>query len=191
MQVSIFAVELALRIEQARHIHEQLLQRTQAALPASSLQDKWDFYGGCARVLLGNLAAAERGCWDFFDDDARARRDFDMWRGGMTTREGARATPSGAVAPYRADARYLTFTIAMLLVRGTPSERAMAAACNIPDAQLWHRASFHRVLSAIGGLSFASVHSDVAYLIPRDLDWALTVDDLAAEKFEYLRPIVG
>ncbi len=191
MRVSIFAVELALRVERARQVHEQLLACTQAALPASSLQEKWDFYGGAARVLLANLSLAERGCWDFFEDDARARRDFEMWKGGMTTREGARTSPSGTVDPYRGDARFATFTISMLLVHGSPSERAMAAACAIPDPQLWHRASFHRVLSAISGLSFASVYSDVAYLIPRDFEWALTAEDLAQEKFEYLRPIVG
>lgn len=191
MRVSIFAVELAVRLDKARNLHPHLLTRTQAALPASGFQEKWDFYAGCAELLRANLPAAERGCWDFFDDDARARRDFEMWKGGMTTREGARTSPSGVTDPYRGDARFLTFTMAMLLVQGSPSERAMAAACEIPDALLWHRASFQRVLSAIGRLSFASVYSDVAYLIPRDEAWALTVDDMAHEKFEYLRPIVG
>ncbi|MCC6646872.1 MAG: hypothetical protein IT374_15020 [Polyangiaceae bacterium] len=190
MRVSILAVELAVRMDRAPRLHAHLCENTRRALPAASLQEKWDFYASCAGALRAELGAAERGCWDFFDDDARARKDFEMWKGGMTTREGAREAPSGEADPYRGGVRYLTFTIAMLLVHGSSSERAMAAACEIPDAQLWRRASFARVLDAVRALSFASVYSDVAYLIPRDAGWALTSEDLAQEKFEYLRPIL-
>lgn len=190
MRVSIFAIEVCVRMDLARHLHERLRARTVAALPAPGFQEKWDFYTGCADVLRGSLGAAERGCWDFFENDGRARSDFDMWKGGMVTREGVRSEPSGPVDPYRGTPRYLTFTMAMLLVYGTPSERMMAGACNIPDAQLWHRSSFDRVLRAISSISFSSVYSDVAYLIPRDEPWALTEADLSEEKFEYLRRIV-
>ena len=38
-------------------------------------------------------------------------------------------------------------------------------------------------------MNFASVKSDVMYLIPRDDDWALTSEDLSETKFEYLRPV--
>jgi hypothetical protein len=39
----------------------------------------------------------------------------------------------------------------------------------------------------MGVINFASVKSDIMYLLPRDDDWGLTVDDLAQEKFHYLR----
>ena len=43
----------------------------------------------------------------------------------------------------------------------------------------------------MGVVNFASGLSDVMYLLPRDDDWGLTVDDLREEKFAYLRPVVG
>ncbi len=41
-----------------------------------------------------------------------------------------------------------------------------------------------------GVVNFASVRSDIMYLIPRDDDWGLTVADLSQPKFEYLRALV-
>ena len=51
------------------------------------------------------------------------------------------------------------------------------------------QAAFARILNGLGVLNFASVQSDVLYLIPRDDDWSLTSDDLSENKFEYLRPV--
>jgi hypothetical protein len=81
--------------------------------------------------------------------------------------------------------------MAMLLVQGSPTERMMQQICNIPEAYLWHKATFARILRGMAQISFASVKSDVMYLIPRDDDWALTAVDLQQPKFEYLRPLVG
>ena len=70
--------------------------------------------------------------------------------------------------------RYLTFTMALLLVKGTPTDAAVR----------------RHILSGLSVLSFASIKSDVAYLIPRDVGWGLTLEDLADARFQYLRPIV-
>jgi len=80
--------------------------------------------------------------------------------------------------------------MAFLLVNGSPTDEALKRLCDIPQNRLWHRATFHRILSGLGVLNFASIKSDVAYLIPRDPGWGLTDDDLAQPKFNYLRPIV-
>jgi hypothetical protein len=114
-----------------------------------------------------------------------------MWRDGMLTEEGVRPGPSGAPDPYRPEPRYMTFTMALLLAQNSPADMAMRQLCNIPQPMLWNRSTFARILQGMRIVSFASVKSDVLYLIPGDDAWGLTLQDLSEPKFEYLRPIVN
>ena len=190
MRHSIFALELCVRFEPGSPLRQALHQVVVAYGKRLSLHQKWQQYQRAASLLHDHLQFAEKGCWDYFDDDARALRDFDMWHNGMATEEGARRSPSGGGDPYRAEARYLTFTMALLMQQGTPTDGVMAQICNIPQSHLWHRSSFARILRGMGQVSFASVKSDVLYLIPRDDGWGLTLQDLADPKFHYLRQLV-
>jgi hypothetical protein len=186
---SIFAVEICARLVPESPLRAALAGVVRSAPPGMSLHDKWQQYTRAAGLLADNLELAHRGCWDYFNDDARARKDFDMWTAGMVTREGVRPEPSGLPDPYRSEPRYLTFTMALLLAQGSPSDRMLEQVCAIPEAALWQRASFARVLRGIGHVSFASVKSDVLYLIPRDDGWGLTAQDLQHPKFAYLRAV--
>jgi hypothetical protein len=188
MMHSIFAMELCLPIDPP--VLATLRTLVQEHGERVGYHDKWALYRRAAEVLVGNLERVDRGCWDYFDDDARAKRDYDMWVGGMTTEEGVRKEPSGQSDPYRGSPRYMTFTMAFLLLQNSPSDIAMAALCTTRDADLWKRATFARILNGMGALSFSSVKSDVIYVIPRDDDWGLTAEDLSDTKFEYLRPLV-
>ena len=78
-----------------------------------------------------------------------------------------------------------------LMLRPSPTDRAFSQLCDIPEPHLWRRDVFGRILQGMGVVNFASVKSDVMYLLPRDDDWGLTVDDMREEKFAYLRPIAG
>lgn len=190
MQHSIFAVEICARLVPESPLRAALAECIGAAPPAMSLHYKWRQYTRAASLLHDNLNLAERGCWDYYNDDARALADFDMWTKGMLTKEGVRPGPSGAGDPYRAEPRYLTLTMALLMVQDSPTDRMVRQTCEIPQADLWKRDSFARVLRGIGHVSFASVKADVIYLIPRDDGWGLTGHDLQHPKFEYLREIV-
>ena len=189
MQSSIFSIEVAARLDRAPGLLPILRSAITDQPQAVSLHHKWQLYRRASEALLGNLGLIERGCWDYFEDHQRAEKDFKMWLGGMTTEEGARPTPSGRPDPYRGEPRYLTFTMTFLMVRPSPTDHAMSQLCNIPERDLWKREVFGRLLSGMGVINFASVQSDVMYLIPRDDDWGLTVDDLALEKFHYLRQL--
>lgn len=155
----------------------------------AGLDAKWYAYQHAREALLANFHALERGCWDYFDDPERAEKDFRMWLGGMTTEEGARSAPSGRPDPYRPEPRYLTFTMTWLIQQGTPADRALRDLCDIAEPELWRRWVFAHILRGMGVVSFASVVSDVMYLIPRDDDWGLTAQDLTDPKFHYLRVI--
>lgn len=190
MRSSIFAYEVCARYERGGRLHGALRHLVTTYPAQSNLQQKWQFYRAVGNELLNGFSLVDRGCWDYFDDDARAKRDFDMWTKGMTTEEGSRKVPSGSGDPYRGEPRFMTFTMAFLIANGSACDHAVRQMCNVPEPDLWRKATFHRLLSGLGNLNFASIQSDVAYLIPRDDGWGLTQEDLAQPKFEYLRTLV-
>ncbi len=189
MHHAIFALELCLPLRPGDSLQSELKELIVRQPAMSRPGQKHQFYSRVASLLKQRLGDAVSGCWDFFDDDARARRDHEMWFNGMATREGSRKSPSGPGDAYRGDLRYLTFTLSLLLDGSGHSVRRMAATCDIPEGALWTRPTFARVLGGVPQLSFASVRSDVVYLIPRDDGWGLTAQDLADPKFHYLRPL--
>jgi len=190
MLKSIFAIEICFRMDPSSPILPALRSCIEGQAARTGFAEKWRAMRQASELMVAHLPNADRGCWDYFDNDTRATNDFDMWVKGMTTAEGARTAPSGLPDPYRGDPRFLTFTMAFLMVQNSPTDLAMRALCNIPEAQLWSRQTFAHLLNGMGNLNFASVMGDVMYLIPREGDWGLTVSDLAEPKFEYLRTIV-
>lgn len=191
MNSSIFSIEVAGRLDRAPNLLPILRSAISEQGQVVGLHQKWQLYKRATEALLGNLGIIERGCWDYFDDHQRAEKDFAMWLNGMTTEEGSRREPSGPMDVYRGQPRYFTFTMTFKLMRPSPTDHALSKLCEIPEAHLWRRDVFGRILGGMGIINFASVQSDVMYLIPRDDDWGLTVDDLAQDKFHYLRQIQG
>lgn len=185
---SIIAVEMCLRFDP--RVHAFLRGLVAQDMPALGFQQKWHLYGQICQCLIDSRGLWASGCWDFFDQDMRARGDFNMWVQGMTTAEGARHQPSSGADPYRAEPTFMTFTMACLMVRGTPSERLIASLCQVSEAYLWHAATFVRVLALMRHLNFASVEGSTLYVLPNDPAYALTATDMKHPKFHYLRPIV-
>jgi hypothetical protein len=184
---SIFAMELCFPFHDT--LHASLRAHVQGQPAAMGHHQKWESYRMLREELVQNLSLCERGCWDYFDDTKKAQSDYRMWVQGMLTDETARTTPSGPVDPYRGGGRYMTITMAFLIAGGTPTDNAVSSLCRIPESRLWDRASFEHLLRGLGILNFASVESDVLYLIPRDDDWSLTGEDMSQEKVTYLRPL--
>lgn len=188
MSHSILALELCLALPPGSTLGQQLRQLVVSHPEKTSPGAKWELLRQVSQLLEASERLFVMGCWDFFDDDARALKDYDMWCNGMLTREGARKETSWD--PFAPDApRYMTFTLALLLVNGTQAERALAQVCDIPQEYLWRRSTFTRILRGLSHVNYASVKSDVLYLIPGDPTWALTSEDLTQPKFSYLRPI--
>jgi hypothetical protein len=182
---SIFACEVCVPMRHGSDLRAQLRAILQGAPAGCSLQKKWEMYQRLVQVLQPHARTFKKGCWDFFDDDARARRDFEMWTQGMTTREGARDAPADEPGP-----RYLTLTMAFQIVQGTPTEQRLRKLCDIPEPELWTAHTFARILQGIPSINFASVIGDVAYVIPgTDDDYGLTEEDLRLPKFNYLRDV--
>ena len=190
MDKSIFAMELCFRLTPDAALGGALRQAITAHPERASADERSRFYRYVTDVLLKHLQIAERGCWDYFDDPSRAEGDFAGWSEMLDTKEGLRTGPSQTQGAYPSSPRYLTFTMAMLLVHGTPTDRSLAGVCGIRESDLWRRSTFARILHGVRAMSFASVVSDVAYLVPGDAAWGFTNEDLAQPKFEYLRRLV-
>lgn len=185
---TIFAIEMCLRFDADLHrrLHELVVHPGEVV----SYGEKWQRYSAVANLLQHHEALWHRGCWDYWDQAAKAESDFAMWVNGMLTREGSRREPSGQANPYRGGARFLTLTMATVILAASECNGHMMGVCNVPQGVLWQPATFKRILAGMRHLNFASIEKDTMYLIPRDPDWALTEDDLTHTKFEYLRSIV-
>ena len=91
---SILAIELCLHFDaKLQAFLQDLMKRAPAR---QSLHDQWQLYDHAGRALIANRSLWAKGCWDFFDEDARARADFNMWVHGMVSREGARSSSTAA-----------------------------------------------------------------------------------------------
>lgn len=185
MGSSILAIEFAARTFPGDPFRRALHEIIRPQATVTSRAQRRYLYSRAVHCIGMNWRSIERGCWDYFDDNDKAVADFDMWLKGMTTEEGVRHQPSHDPPP-----RYLTFTMAFLLVSGSPTDLGVRARCNIPQNSLWRRDVFHQVLHVVTAIDFAHVRSDVAYLIPGDDAFALTPQDLAQQKFHYLRQLV-
>jgi hypothetical protein len=187
---SVFTLELCARFDGRRELLAELRALVAGAPAHASRAEAWERHRSAATVLLQAFDFTERGCWDYFDDEQRANATFDDWCAPILKREVPRTAPSGFPDGYReAGPRYLTFTFVYLLARDSPSDVEVRRRCAIPDGELWTEQSFRTLLGVVSMLSFASVKSDAMYLVPRDDDWGLTPEDLAAPKYDYLRTI--
>lgn len=189
MALSFFSLELCLRFDPT--LTAALTPLLRKPEDRQSHGELWTLWTQAARHLVRRKAAWVSGCWELWDDDAKANSMYPDWSEGLTKEKGARRGPSGGPDPYRGSPdRFMTVTMACLMRRGAVSERAMASVCDISEAFLWHRSSFERILGGIANINFAIVERAVLYTVPRDDDWALTPEDMRDPKFQYLRPIL-
>ncbi|MCU0657440.1 MAG: hypothetical protein MUF64_19925 [Polyangiaceae bacterium] len=193
MDYSVFAIEVAFAYDAQSQTRSELRRLILEHSHLTSFEQKYWFYETAAGLLLREAPSFERGCWDYFDNDI-ALSKYNEWCGGLLKEEGVRSTPSvaGGRGPYRAsgETRYTTFTMAFLLARGSNTDRNLASQCQIAPANLWRRDTFIFLLQCVRRFNFANVRSDVIYMIPNRDDFGFTPEDLQAEKFKYLRPLV-
>ena len=191
IRYSVFALELASSMR-----NERLFQRLRAIVArqpaAQSFAEKRELYLDISQTLLAELPVFGRGCWDYFLDADVAEAKYAEWCQGVTEHEGVRQGPMrGVGGPYRASGEegFFAFTVAMLVTRGSNTDATLQERCDEAQGRLWGRGTFCDFIQALPELNFASVRSDVVYLIPGNDTWALTEADLAGPKFAYLRRI--
>lgn len=190
MGLSLFGMELCLPLGAESPLHRALNKALLARTPGLERDDKRRQYQGLADTLTDALPDVESACWDYVHGNDKAKVDYALWSNGVLEEAGVRTSPSTGEGPYRGEPRYLTFTMAMLIVQGSPTGEMLSEVCDIEEARFWHRATFAHLLAGVRRIDFAHVKSDVLYLLPRDLSHGLTAQDLLHLKFKYLRKLV-
>ena len=121
---------------------ESLRPIAQGAPDRLSRDQAWRRHAAAADVILQSFDAVERGCWEYFDEEASAKATFDDWCRPVLDNAIPRQGPSG-VATYRdAGPRYLLFTLVYLLAYGSPSDLGVRNACDIRAEDLWKKGTF-------------------------------------------------
>jgi hypothetical protein len=187
---SVFTVEVCADIDRGPALLEELRPIVQGSPPVMTRSEAWGRHAAAAEAVLRSMHAVERGCWEYFDDEARAMSMFNDWCRPVVDRVLPREEPTMGDGYRDGVKRYLTFTMVYLLARDSPSDVLVRRSCRIATPDLWRRATFRRLLAIVRALSFASVKADAMYLAPRDAGWGLTQEDLGAEKYAYLRELI-
>jgi hypothetical protein len=191
MRHSVFTVEVCARLDVAPMLLDELRPIVQTAPELMTRDEAWGRHAAAAQTILRYFQVVERGCWEYFDDEARAMSMFEDWCRPVVGRAVPRVSPPVAGAYRDAAPRYFTLTMVYLLARDSPSDLGLRASCNVRAAELWLRNTFRRLLGAVCSLSFASVKANSLYLVPRDHPFGLTGEDLATETYQYLRVLQG
>jgi hypothetical protein len=192
MRHSVFTLEVCARIDTGTAMLDQLRPLVVNAPTTLTREEAWQRHSDAATTILRGFDGVERGCWEYFDDEATAMATFDDWCRPVLDQAVPRQGPSGAEG-YRQGAgpRYLIFTLVYLLAYGSPSDLEVRSECSVPEADLWKRSTFRSLLGVVRSLSFASVKGDSMYMAPRDVDWGLTAEDLEGTPYHYLRALTG
>ena len=189
MRHSVFTVEVCARLDLMPQLLDQLRPLVQTAGERVTRTEAWQRHANAAECLLGAMDVVERGCWEYFDEESTAMQMFDDWCRPVLDKEIPRLGPSGIPSYRDAGPRYVLFTVVYLLARDSPSDVEVRRACDVPPEDLWRKRTFRRHLGTMKKLSFASVKADSMYMVPRDHDWGLTTEDLATERYAYLRTL--
>lgn len=191
MRHSVFTIEICARLDLSPALLDQLRPIVQGAPEQVTRDEAWRRHAAAADVLAQYFENVERGCWEYFDEEASAMAMFDDWCRPVLDKAVPRQEPSGIPDYRNPGPRYVLFTMVYLLARGSPSDLEVRRACEIEEANLWTRRTFRRLLGAVRSLSFASVKADCLYMTPRDHQWGLTQSDLASSTYQYLRMVQG
>lgn len=186
MNYSVFSMQLVMELQgEDDSTYRELHKIIRSAPERTSYAQMHDYYGRVCNVLRRQSDRFTMGVWDYWDDPSRAPKDFQDWVDGLQGKE-ARTSP----APEDGNPRFLACTLALLLQHGSTSDQRLGQHCDIAEAKLWRRSTFHHLLKGPALLNFLHVKSDVVYLLPGD-DPAcgLTQEDLAGKNFHYLRQL--
>ena len=149
MRHSVFTIEVCARFDVGPQLLDALRPLVQTAPENVTRDEAWRRHVEAANLLLQHVDVIERGCWEYFDDEARAKWMFDDWTRPVLERDIPRQEASGEPGYRDSGPRYLTFTMVYLLARDSPSDLGAAAA--LPDPRLGPLAEGHVPPLAPGG----------------------------------------
>jgi hypothetical protein len=189
---SIFMMQVAMKVYPGNAFRSDLHELIRNAPEHATYNDKFFFYRAFSQRLLDAVSYLELGIWEYFDDTDKALSQFADWTDSLEVAREARYQPIPLQdSAYRGapQDRYLIACFALLLQQNSPTDVTLRARCNVPADRLWKREIFAHHLKSVPLINFASVRSDLVFLLPGRDDHALTHEDLQAPHYHYLRPL--
>lgn len=175
---SFFSVELCFSLNNSYALHKES-QRVLARTPESvSPSAKWANHRQIADLMLAAIPDAQRGCWEYMDDDG----DDAMWNDWLLPMSDRSRQPKG-----EDEGPWFTITLMMQAKRQAQTDRILKSAFESAGSNLWTKGTFATMLQAIPAISFGSVVKDALYLMPRDTNKGFTDQELNSERMKYLR----
>lgn len=175
---SFFSVELCFSLTNSYSLHREA-QRVLARTPETvSPAAKWANHRQIADLMLNAIPDAQRGCWEYMDDDG----DDAMWNDWLLPMSDRSRQPKGDE-----EGPWFTITLMMQAKSGAQTDRILKGAFVGAGDRLWTKGTFATLLQAIPAISFGSVVKDALYLMPRDTTRGFTDAELNSERMKYLR----
>ena len=187
MKHSLFAVQIFTRLAESGDLRRDLHELIAAAPERVTHVGKHRFYGDLVRLVQRRRPEIPLGHWDYTSDPEEAEREFHEWSEG-TIRD---ATEMASHSPDPNQERFMFLTVAVLVERKSTTDRALEKACAIPEADLWKRATFDKLLQAFGNLDWRRVRSDVVFLCPGNLERGVTRADLTKPAYAYVNTLTA
>lgn len=185
MANTLFAIQVFLPLEQNEALRRQLRKLILDAPEAQTRSEKRRAYEQITRALLGASGQFTVGNWDYTDDGDEADTEFEHWCAGTEADAKEREqSADGGAGP-----RSMFITMAFLMESEEAAAQAFGEACDLPETDLWKRATFVKLLSVIPRLDFATVVGDAVYLCPGDKEFGLSEAELADESYDYLHKL--
>jgi hypothetical protein len=180
MSRSFFCVELCFSFVDRAALHSELRTLIQVAPRVAAPDEKWRLHRRAVDLLSREVQHAERGCWEYMDDDS----DSTMWNDWMRPLRERDRRPKGDEP-----GGWFTFGMMFQLKRHSATDHVIAALYRSIGDTTWTRNTFAHMLQAIPRISFGSVARDTMYLMPRDDNKGWTDAELGLEHMKYLRVI--
>jgi len=190
MNISLFALQIFLPLEPTGPLRSHLHGLVRNSSPSDSHTDRRNFHVNVADALLRWPSHFQYGVWDYFDSSEMAQTEYDSWVEGTLDDAAEAKTKLEADAAYRVEVgAYMFVTFAMLIEKGSASDTFVSEMCNVPEPDMWKRATFERMLSVPAQINFANLHREVLFIRPGTHPIGVTRTELEDEKYGYLRMI--
>ena len=156
--------------------------------------EKSQFYSYLAGKLIQGLPWMDRGIWDFYGNTEEALSQFADWEDTLEMKEARKQPLPVQSDDYRGgDEKRFVVVCAAFLMDGLSgsSQHIERTLASLPQDKLWHKSSFDAVFRLMYTVNFATVAADVVFVLPGDVQYSLTEQDLAHDDYSFFRPMVS
>lgn len=189
---SLFMTQVAVPLNPQAGFPDEFVHAIRHADIVASPGQKSQFYQWMGGKLIQALPYIDRGIWDFYGNTSEATQHFADWEDTLRMKEARHVALPVSYDAYRGSGeRRFVLVCAAFLMDGLSgcSQHIERTLSTVTEDRLWRRSTFDTVFRLFYTLNFATIQSDVCFVIPGDHAYALTEGDLAHDDYSFFRPL--